>query len=218
MKLFYFPDACSLAPHIALRETRQAFTLAQVDYGTKRLDDGTDYRTLNPKGSVPALVLDDGEVLTEVAVMLQFIAAQSPGSTFVPADRGLLRWRCLEWLNYIATELHKSVSPLYRASTPESFRQPGLAHLATRFDLVEAVLARQAYLCGSQYTIADMYLFVICRWLPALKIDTARWPAAGRFYARVAQRPTVEAALAAEGLADDGFIDDGKPVASAAPE
>lgn len=206
MRLFYFPDACSLAPHIALLETQQDFELVSVDYGTKRLVDGSDYRAVNPKGSVPALVLDDGQLLTEVAVILQYIATMSPGSNLLPTAHGIDRWRCLEWLNYIATELHKSVSPLYRSTTPESYWQPGIDHLVGRFDLVEAVLGRQRYLCCEQFTVADIYLYVICRWLPALKIDTTRWPSVGEYYSRISNRPAVREALAAEELDDRGFL------------
>lgn len=200
MKLFYMPGACSLAPHIALRETRRTFALEAVDYGTRRLRDGTDYRAINPKGSVPALLLDDGEVLTEVAVMLQYIAAQAPGCSLLPPDDGLRRVRCLEWLNYIATELHKSVSPLFRPATPDSFSKPGRDHLTARYELIENALLDQDYLSEDGYSVADIYLYSVTRWLPDLGIDTARWPSLAGFCARVARRSAVQAALAAEGL------------------
>jgi len=198
MKLYYFPDACSLAPHIALRETDHAFQLAEVDYATRKLGDGSDYRDINPRGSVPALRLDSGELLTEVSVILQYIVSGSADdSRFLPT-RGLARFRCLEWLNYIATELHKSVSPLFRHSTPRAFVKPGKLHLIDRYEFVERQLQHEEYLAGKRYSIADMYLFAVCRWLPALQIDIGRWPGIAAHYARLYRRAPVQAALAAE--------------------
>lgn len=198
MKLYYFPDACSLAVHIALRETRQQFSLAEVDYATHRLDDGSDYANINPKCSVPALLAENNELLTEVAIILQYVVSRVPlGSRFMPAQ-GLARLRCLEWLNYVATELHKSVSPLFRASTPCCFMKPGRDHLVSRLEFVETTLCRQDYLASADYSIADMYLFAVSRWLPALRIDIQRWPGLAGHYARILERPPVRAALTAE--------------------
>ena len=134
MKLYYFPDACSLAPHIALRETQCAFTLIEVDYIARTLPDGTDYRLINPRGSVPTLRLDNNTLLTETSVILQYIATQSKVHDLFPSGDNLDRYRCLEWLSYIATELHKSVSPLFRSTTPKSFMSPGKEHLSARYD------------------------------------------------------------------------------------
>lgn len=203
MKLYYFPDACSLAPNIALRETGLEFSLEEVDYATRRLRDGSDYRAVNPKGSVPALEMGTGELLTEVSVILQYIAAVDSTCNLLPSDQGLKRYRCLEWLNYVATELHKSVSPLFRTSTPQSFMKPGKDHLVARYQFVEERLRRQPYLLGDHYTIADIYLYVVSRWLPSLGIDPSAWPGLNQFMTRLSRRPSVHAALVAEGLVEN---------------
>ena len=198
MKLYYFPDACSLAVHIALRETRQEFSLVEVDYATRRLDDGTDFADVNPKGSVPALRLDDGELLTEAAVILQYVASRNTQDRRFLPGRNPARRRCLEWLNYVATELHKSASPLFRATTPRCFMKPGRDHLVSRLDFVETTLHGQDYLAAGSYSIADMYLFAVTRWLPSLQFDIRRWPGLAAHYARMLERPSVQTALAAE--------------------
>lgn len=198
MMLYYFPEACSLAVHIALRETRQRFRLVKVNAETRRLEDGRDYLEINPKGSVPALSLGNGEILTETAVILQYVVSRAGRSyRFLPVEH-LARLRCLEWLNYIATELHKSASPLFRASTPADFVKPGMDHLFSRIAVADSTLRRQDYLGAGGYSVADMYLFAVARWLPVLQCDIRRWPGLAAHHARLLERPQVRTALAAE--------------------
>jgi glutathione S-transferase len=199
MKLYYSPGACSLAPHIALSEAGLPYQTAKVDLRKHLLEDGSDYYTINPKGYVPLLELDDGALISEVAVILQYIADRKPG-TLAPAYGGIERYRVMEWLNFIATELHKQFAPLWYPTTPDATKEAQKAKLATRFDLVAKALAAQPYLTGSAFTIADAYLFTILNWAPMLKVDLAPWPALLQFQARVAARPAVHAALVAEGL------------------
>ena len=199
MKLYYSPGACSLAPHIALAEAGLPFKTAKVDLRKHVLDDGSDYYAINPKGYVPLLELDDGARISEVAVILQYIADRKPG-TLAPAFGGIERYRMMEWLNFIATELHKQFGPLWYPTTPDATKEAQKAKLATRFDLLAKTLAAQPYLTGPAFSIADAYLFTILNWAPMLKVDLAPWPALQQFQARVAARPAVHAALVAEGL------------------
>jgi len=199
MKLYYSAGACSLAPHIALSESGLPYDVAMVDLKKHVLADGTDYYKINPKGYVPLLELDDGARLSEVAVILQYIADRKPGA-LAPAYGTMERYRLMEWLNFIATELHKQFSPLWYATTPDATRDALKAKLATRFELLSTTLAAQAYLTGSSFTVADAYLFTILNWAPMLKIDLAPWPALQQYQARVAARPAVHAVLVAEGL------------------
>jgi len=210
MKLYHSPAACSLAPHIALCETGLPFTAARVNVGTHRLADGTDYYGINPKGYVPLLELDSGERLAEVSVILQYIADRKPG-TIAPAFGTMERYRLMEWLNFIATEVHKQCSPLWNPATPDATREAQRAKLATRFHYIAETLARQPYLTGETFTVADAYLFTVVNWSGLLKIDLAPWPALQQFQARVAARPNVRKAMKAEGL-----INDPTPLATAA--
>jgi glutathione S-transferase len=197
MKLYYSPGACSLAPHIALHEAGINAEAVKVDLRTHRLADGTDYYAINPKGYVPLLELDTGERLTEVAVILQYIADRKPG-TIAPVFGSLERYRAMEWLNFIATELHKQFSPLWAQDTPEPTKAAQRAKLASRFDLVAKTLAAQPYLAGAKFGIADAYLFTILNWSGMLAVDLSPWPALQDFQARVAARPAVQAALKVE--------------------
>jgi glutathione S-transferase len=207
MKLYYALGACSLAPHIALNEAGLAYDAVKVDLRTHQLADGTDYYTINPKGYVPLLELDDGQRLSEVAVILQYIADRKPG-TLAPAFGSLPRYRVMEWLNFIATEIHKQFGPLWYPDTPDTTKEKQRATLAKRFDFVAKTLAAQPYLAGDAFSIADAYLFTIVNWSGMLKIDLSPWPALQQFQARVAARPKVHATLVAEGLV--------KPAAAAA--
>ena len=200
MKLYYSPGACSLAPHIALSEAGLSYDAVKVDLRKHVLADGTDYTTINPKGYVPLLELDDGQRLSEAAVILQYIADRKPGS-LAPAAGTMERYRVMEWLNFIATELHKQFGPLWYPDTPEATRDKQRATLAKRFDHVSKTLATQPYLTGEAFGIADAYLFTILNWAGMLKVDLSPWPALQNFLARVAARPHVHAALVAEGLA-----------------
>jgi glutathione S-transferase len=202
MKLYYSPGACSLAPHIALFEAGLPFTAVKVDLRTHKLADGTDYYTINPKGYVPLLELEGGECLSEVAVILQYIADRKPG-TLAPAFGTLERYRLMEWLNFVATEVHKQFAPLWYPTTPDATKEAQRAKLATRFDLIAKTLAAQPYLTGETFTVADAYLFTVVNWAGSLKIDLAPWPALQAFQARVAARPKVREAMTAEGLIKD---------------
>lgn len=200
MKLYYAPGACSLAAHIALRETGLPYQLAHVHLHNHTLDDGRDYRAINPKGYVPLLELDDGGSLTEAAVVLQYIADRKPGH-LAPLSDTPERYRLLEWLNFIATEIHKGFGPLWNPSTPEETRASARAALANRFGYVERALATRPYLTGKEFTIADAYLFTVARWSDHLGVDLAPFPNLRAFIGRVGARPEVQAALREEGLA-----------------
>ena len=202
MKLYFSPAACSLAPHIALEELDLPYELVKVDLRTHKLANGTDYYTINPKGYVPLLELDDGERLTEAAVILQYIADRKPG-TLAPAYGTMERYRLNEWLHFSATEIHNQFGPLWHAETPEATQATLRANLAKRFDLVAKTLAKQLYLTGDTFTIADAYLFTVVNWSRPLKFDISPWPALQQFQARVAARPKVHAAMKAEHLVRD---------------
>ena len=199
MKLYYAPGACSLAPHIALSEAGLPYTTERVDLRAHTFGDNADYYGVNPKGYVPVLELDDGERLTEVAVILQYIADRKPG-TLAPAFGTLERYRQMEWLNFIATELHKGLAPLWKPTTPEDYKPVVLEAVGRRFDFVAQALGDKPDLSGDRFTVADAYLFTIANWHRFLKFDVARWPAVERFLARVAERPAVHAVLVAERL------------------
>jgi glutathione S-transferase len=205
MKLYYSPGACSLAPHIALAEAGIACDAVKVDLRRHLLEDGTDYLAINPKGYVPLLELDGGERLAEVGVILQYIADRKPG-TLAPAFGSLERYRVMEWLNFIATEIHKQFSPLWYPDTPDTTKQKQRAALARRFDYVAKTLASQPYLMGAAFGIADAYLFTVVNWAGMLNVDLAPWPALQQFQARVAARPIVHAVLVAEGLAQPAAV------------
>ncbi|MGH6932856.1 MAG: glutathione transferase GstA [Dongiaceae bacterium] len=201
MKLYYSPGACSLSPHIALREAGLKFDLEQVDLGTKKTKSGADYSKVNPKGYVPALQLDSGQVLTEAAVLAQYIADQKPEANVMPRAGSPERYRAQEWLNYIATEVHKGFSPLFYDTTPDGYKQTVKDTLAKKFAYLDKQLAGKKYLMGDQFSVADGYLFTILGWAPLLKISLDAYPNVGAYLSRVAARPAVQAALKAEGLA-----------------
>src|SRR6188472_364242 len=199
MKLYYAPGACSLAPHIALSESGVPYTTERVDLRTHTYGNGVDYYGVNPKGYVPVLELDDGERLTEVAVILQYIADRKPG-TLAPAFGSIELYRTMEWLNFIATEIHKGLAPLWKPTTPEDYKPVVLEAVGKRFDFVAQALGDKPYLTGDRFTIADAYLYTIANWHRFLKFDVARWPAIEAFLARVAERPAVHTVLVAERL------------------
>ena len=199
MKLYYAPGACSLAPHIALAESGLPYTTERVDLRSHTISGGRDYYGFNPKGYVPLLELDDGERLSEVAVILQYIADRKPG-TLAPAFGSIERYRVMEWLNFIATEIHKGLGPLWKPTTPDAYKAIALDNVGRRLDYVAGTLGDKPYVAGSDFTIADAYLFTIVNWHSFLKFDIARWPALLQYQARVAARPGVQAALRAEHL------------------
>ncbi|GAB4372893.1 MAG: glutathione S-transferase C-terminal domain-containing protein [Kiloniellaceae bacterium] len=198
MKLYYLPGSCSLASHIALRETGARFDLERIDAANK----SADFLALNPKGYVPALTLDDGDLLTENAAILQFIADSKPDSGLAPAAGSRQRVRLQEHLNYIASELHKSFSPLFRADSSEAEKQAAKKRVGLKLDWVEKLLSDgRKYLLGDSFSVADIYLFVVANWTGPTGIGLDSWPNVAAFQQRVAARESVQAALKAEGLA-----------------
>jgi glutathione S-transferase len=197
MKLYYAPAACSFAPHIALREAGLAFEPVKVDLRKHTLPDGSDYYAINPKGYVPLLELDDGERLSEVAVVLQYIADRNPG-TLAPAFGSLERYRLMEWLNFLSSEVHKQFGPLWHADTPSATKETQRAALAKRFDYLAATLGKQPYLMGEKFTVADAYLHTLLNWTGFLKVDMTPWPALQQYQARIAARPSVKEAQRVE--------------------
>jgi glutathione S-transferase len=197
MKLYYSPGACSFAPHIALHEAGLPFEAIKVDLRTHKLADGTDYYTINPKGYVPLLELDDGTRLSELAVILQYIADRKPG-TLAPAFGSLERYRVMEWLNFISSEIHKQYSPLWYPDTHDQTKQAQRARLARRFEYLNPILAQQPYLMGDNFTVADAYLHAILNWSGFLKVDLAPFPALVEYQKRIAARPAVARAHQAE--------------------
>jgi glutathione S-transferase len=200
MKLYYSPGACSLSPHIALLEAGLPHDLAKVDLRTHRTADGTDYYTVNGKGSVPLLELDDGQRLTEGPAIVQYIADRSPASGLAPAAGTIERYRLQEWLNFVSTELHKSFSPLFDGAVPAEYKDMVRKRLGTRFDWLSAELQGKDYLMGARFTVADGYLFTVLNWCQWVGLDLAKWPVLAAYVARVVARPKVQAAMEAEGL------------------
>ena len=200
MKLYYTPGACSMAPHIVLREANVAFDLVKTDIRAKQLPDGSSYLAVNPKGSVPALQLEDGTVLTENAAILQYVGDLSPESGLFPRLGDFTRYRVLEWLNYIATELHKGFGPLWNPASPDEAKEAARGLLAKKFDYVQERLGQGPYLLGEAFTLPDAYLFVILNWTGMHQIDLARWQSLTAYQQRVAQRPRVAETLGAEGF------------------
>lgn len=200
MKLYWSPGSCSLAVHIALRETGLPFAMEKVDIFSKRTEDGRDYRMVNPRGALPALALDEGGVLTEVAVLLQYVADKAGGDALLPAAGSLARYRVLEWLNHLASELHKGFSVLFNPAAPDDYKQAVRDKLNVHFTEMDATLASGDWLTDGRYSLADIYAFVITNWAGAAGIDLAGFATLGAFRARMASRPAVKAALEAEGL------------------
>jgi glutathione S-transferase len=200
MKLYFSPGACSLSPHIILRESGLPFELDQVDFGTKQTSSGKDFTAINPKGYVPALQLDDGQILTEGPAIVQYLADRVPEKHLAPPAGTIERYRLMEWLNYISTELHKTYSPLFNSKTPEETRNSARETLGKRIDFVAKQLKNSQYLTGDQFGIADAYLFTVLSWSRHVKFDLTPWPAVASYLERIGARPTVHAALVAEGL------------------
>jgi len=200
MKLYFAPGACSLSPHIVLREAGARFELEQVNNAEKKTKSGEDFWKVNPKGQVPVLVLDSGEKLTEGPVIVQYIADHSPASGLAPAAGTMDRYRVQEWLNFTTSELHKTFGPIFRPTTPDEFKKLSKENLGKRFDWLDKQLAGRMYLMGDKFTIADAYLFTVLRWTARIEIDLAKWPNLKAYFDRVAARPKVREAMKAEGL------------------
>lgn len=200
MKLYYAPGACSLASHIALHETGLPFEIDKLNVPDKKTADGADFMQINPKGYVPAIRLDDGSILTEGVAVLQYIADQKPDSALAPKAGTLERYRLQEWLNFIATEIHKSFSPLFSKSASDGVKNHMRNLLAKRLGYVETQLANKPYLMGEGFTVADAYMFVVLNWSGHVGFDLGQFPAINKYMARIAARPSVQAAMKAEGL------------------
>lgn len=198
MKLYYAPQACSLAPHIVLRELELPFELIRVDNRSKRTADGADFLTINPKGYVAALQLDDAQVLTEGPAILQYLADLRPEAHLAPATGTFDRVRLQEWLNFVSTEIHGGLGWLFNEQFGEEVKTQIKAKLFKRFAVLCQTLERQEYLLASGFSVADAYLFTVLRWAAGFAIDLAQWPALAKFQARIGQRPSVSAALAVE--------------------
>ena len=199
MKLYYSPGACSLSPHIVLHEAGLAYTPVLASTKTHKLQDGTDFYTINPLGYVPVLELDNGERLREGPAIVQYIADQVPDKKLAPANGTLARYRLQEWLSFIGTELHKGHSPLFAPGTPEDYKPVLRQRLLSRFEWVNAQLADKDYLLGD-FSVADAYLYTVSRWGQFVGVDTSGLPHLMAFKQRMEARPGVQAALRAEGL------------------
>lgn len=200
MKLYYSPGACSLSVHITLHEAGMAFTPIKAPTKTHKLDDGTDYYSINPLGYVPLLELDDGTRLMEAPALLQYIADQVPGKHLAPANGSVARAQVIGWLNFVSSELHKSFAPLFNPATPAEYKPMVTERLLSRFQWVDEQLAGQQYLMGNSFSVADVYLFNVSNWAPMVKVDLSGFANLAAFRAHMAQRPAVQAAMRAEGL------------------
>lgn len=198
MKLYFNPGACSLSPHIVLREAGLPFEMEQVNLREHKTKSGTDYYTINPKGAVPALRLDDGQILTEGPAIVQYLADLKPEKNLAPKAGTLERVRLQEWLNYISTELHKSFSPLFGNKASDDWKNYLKEGLASKFDFVSKRLEGKQYLLGDTFSVADAYLFTMLTWPPYVKMDLAKWPTLQQYVQRVSARPAVAEALEVE--------------------
>ncbi len=200
MKLYYSPGACSLSPHIALHEAGLAYTPVLASTKSHKLQDGTDFYTINPLGYVPVLELDNGERLREGPAIVQYIADHVPDKQLAPANGTLARYRLQEWLSFIGTELHKGFSPLFNPATPEDYKPMVREKLLQRLQWIDSQLANKPYLMGEQFTVADGYLFTVTNWPQYVGLDISGLAHLADYRARVAARPGVQAAMKAEGL------------------
>jgi len=200
MKLYYSPGACSLSPHIVARELGLALELEKVDTQAKRTESGRDFWQINPKGYVPALELDSGEVLTEGPAIVQYLADLKPEKGLAAANGTLARYRLQEMLGYINSEIHKTYSPLFKSDTPEQTRAERKEYLRKRYALIEDILAKQTWLLGDHFSVADAYLFTVTNWARHVDFDLSAFKALNGFQQRVAARPAVQTAMQEEGL------------------
>jgi len=200
MKLYYSPGACSLSPHIALLEAGLPYDLVKVDLRAKKLENGDDYLKVNPKGQVPALGMDNGELLTEGPVIVQMIADKAAGKNLAPSRDSAERYKLQEWLNFITTELHKNFGPMFSPVLADDAKAFFKDRLMGKFKYLEGALAGRDYLMGKQFTVADGYLFTMLSWADRMKFDLSALPNLLAYKARVAARPKVQEALTKEGL------------------
>jgi glutathione S-transferase len=200
VKLYYSPGACSLAPHIVLHEAGCEFEIERVDIPTKTTESGADYWEINPQGYVPALKLDDGDVITEVAVILQYISDQNQAARLAPKFGSVERYHLLGWLNFIATEVHKQIGALFNPKLTPEMKAVQLGVIERRMSALNKMLDGKDFLMGEAFSIADAYLFTILRWTPKHNIDIVKWAHISEVNARIGVRPKVIAAMTAEGL------------------
>jgi glutathione S-transferase len=202
MKLYYAPGACSMAPHIVPREAGYPFELEKVDVPNKKTASGGDYWKVNPKGYVPALQLDDGAVLTEVGVICQYLADRKPEADLAPGLGTLERYRMMEWLNFTAAEIHKSLGAFFgfKDKMTSEWREGQLGLVGRRFNALEKMLEGKPYVMGEKFSVADAYLFTVLNWTHVHKIDVSKWPNIKAYIARVAARTKVQEEMKAEGL------------------
>ena len=200
MKLYFSPGACSLSPHIVLRELGLPVDLVKVDLGTHKTVDGGDYLAINPKGYVPVLQLDDDSLLTEGPAIVQYLADRAPAARLVPAAGTMARYRLMEWLNYLTSEIHKGFSPLFNAKLSEETKVIMREAMARRFDYLSTQLRDKLYLMGDDFTVVDAYLFTLLGWCRLTQIDLSKWPTLAAYVERIAKRPSVRVAMKAEGL------------------
>ncbi|MHB8255215.1 MAG: glutathione transferase GstA [Acidiferrobacter sp.] len=200
MKLYYSPGACSLSPHIVLKEGGFSFDKERVDFATKKTETGADYLAINPNGYVPALLLDSGQVLTEGPAIVQYLADLVPEKKLAPAAGTVERYQLMQWLNFIGTELHKGFSPLFNPQAPVEWKTVATTQLARRLSAVNQQLEGKEWLMGKNFTVADAYLFTVLGWGQHVGIDIGQWPALKAYHGRVFMRPAVQSALMAEGL------------------
>jgi glutathione S-transferase len=200
MELYYAPGACSLAPHIVSREAGLPLKLIKVDLGSRKTEKGEDYLAINGKGYVPALRLDDGQVMTEAATLVQYLADQRPQSNLAPAFGTAERYRLMEWLTFIGSEIHKGFAPLWDPKASDEAKAAIKARLATRLKWFDRQLEGRDYVMGKQFSIADAYAFVVLNWAGMLDVDLSPYPNIRAYLDRVAARPQVKEAMRAEGL------------------
>jgi glutathione S-transferase len=200
MKLYYSPGACSLAPHIMLNEIGKKFDIEKVDLGAKKTDGGKDFNKINGKGYVPTLELKKDEVLTEVATILQYLADKSKSTKFLPKAGTMARYRAMETLNFVASELHKGLGGLFNKAMPEDGRKIIIERVGKRLDYVDGVLAKNKFLTGKAYGVADAYAFTVMNWGQWVGVDIKQWKNIAKYMETVAKRPAVQAAMKAEGL------------------
>jgi glutathione S-transferase len=200
MKLYYSPGACSLSPHIALLEAGLPYDLVKVDLRAKKLENGDDYLKVNPKGQVPALALDSGELVTEGPVIVQMIADKASARNLAPARDSAERYKLLEWLNFVGTELHKNFGPMFSPLLSDDAKAFFKDRVMAKFKYLDGALSGHDYLMGKQFTVADGYLFTMLCWADRMKFDLSALPNLLAYKARVAARPKVQEALTKEGL------------------
>jgi len=200
MKLYYSPGACSMAPHIVLREAGYAFDAEKVDIPNKKTASGADFWKVNPKGYVPALQLDDGEVLTEVGVICQYLADQKPEAKLAPKFGTMERYHLMEMLNFCASEIHKQIGAMFNPKMTPEMKEVQLGVVERRFNALEKLLEGKQYAMGDSFSVADAYLYTVLNWTRMHKIDLAKWPSIKAFMDKVGSRPAVQDTLKAEGL------------------